>query len=333
MRNVTLLLGIIAVGLIVVFGLTGDQERMQSAAPRTGQTFTVVELNACWLFDGIGEEQFPTAPQCEEDAESRLSDVADYLAPLAADVIVIEEIESAEMLHRLNEKLGNAYHEIFVEGTDDYTGQDVAALSRFPVLAAGRTDVTVSYPIPESRFRAPRGTQGVEKNVWATLAIGGQPITFIGLHLLAYPDDLERVVRREAQASIVRDLAAGFLAEGHEIVILGDINDFDAGTLDAAGNEPRSCVGTLLRDLDPDAEGDELVNAAARIDPADRYTYWYDENRNGIDDGDEEHSMIDHVYVSRALAESIVDVSIDHGGYDAFTVSDHWPVIVTFEMP
>ena len=106
-------------------------------------------------------------------------------------------------------------------------------------------------------------------------------ITFIGLHLLAYPDDLERFVRREAQALIIQNLAKEFFDLGHEVVILGDINDFDSVVCDAADNEPRSCVDLLFKDIDPDIEGDELFNAAASIPQEQRYTYWYDENRNG----------------------------------------------------
>jgi len=328
-----MLIGALVLGLILAFGLTGDLDRRQSAVPSTAETFTMVELNACWLFDGVGEEQFSTAPQCEADAEGHLSDVAQYLAPLGADIIVIEEIESGDMLHRLNEKLGGDYHEIFVEGTDEYTGQDVAALSTFPVLELGRTDVVQAYPIAGSSFRAPMGKQGVDKHLWATLDVSGRPVTVIAVHFLAYPDEIMRAVPREAQALIVRNLAAGFLADGNDVIIAGDVNDFDSVVLDAAGNEPISCVDTLLRDIDPDTEGDELTNVAALLDQEDRYTYWYDENHDGIDDGAQEHSMIDHIYVSRALAQSIVEVRIDHAGYEAFTVSDHWPVIVTFEIP
>ncbi len=49
-----------------------------------------------------------------------------------------------------------------------------------------------------------------------------------------------------------------------------------------------------------------MVNVAGSIPQSERYTYWYDENRNGIDDGPEEHSMIDHMYVSRGLAETSI---------------------------
>ncbi|MFC2079664.1 endonuclease/exonuclease/phosphatase family protein [Candidatus Bipolaricaulota bacterium] len=332
MRTEMQLIGVLVIGLLLVVGLAIPVGRVIGSGD-FDDGLTVVSLNACWLFDGEGEGDFYTAPQSAEDAEEHLIDVASYLSTVNADFIVIEEIESADMLHRLNNKLGGGYNEIFVQGTDDYTGQDVAGLSRFPVLAMGRSDETQGYPIFASRFRAPMGTEDVAKHFWATTEIGDEIITFIGLHLLAYPDDLERVVRREAQALIIQNLAKSFLDSGHEVVIVGDVNDFDSVVCDAAENEPRSCVDRLFSDIDPDTDGDEMINAAGSIPQADRYTYWYDENRNGVDDGPEEHSMIDHMYVSRDLAEHIVDVRIDHSGYEARTVSDHWPIIVTFGLP
>ncbi|MBU1049710.1 endonuclease/exonuclease/phosphatase family protein [Candidatus Bipolaricaulota bacterium] len=329
MRTETLLVGLVALVLILLSGLSVGESH--SSLGTAG--FTVLALNACWLFDGIGEEAFYTAPQCEEDAEDHLTKVATYLGTVDADFIAIEEIESAAMLHRLNVKLGGQYHEIFVEGTDDSTGQDVAALSRVPVVAMGRSAATQRYPIPGSSFRAPMGTEDVAKNYWASIELGSETITFIGVHLLAYPDDLQRAVRREAQALIIGNLAKDFLNAGHQVVILGDINDFDSFVCDAAGNEPISCVDELLKDIDPEIEGDELVNIAASLPQDERYSYWYDINRNGIDDGAEEHSMIDHMFVTQGLADTLIDVRIDHAGYAARTVSDHWPIIATFAIP
>ncbi len=308
---------------------TSDRGEDVAAGPTS---FTVVALNAWWLFDGIGEERFSDAPHSLEDAETHLADVAAYLASVDPDFISLAEIEDRSMLDRLNEKLGGSYRPIFVQGTDDYTGQDVAALSRFPVTDTGRSNARVRYPIPESSLRGPMGIEAVYKHYWATTEVGGRTIALIGLHFLAYPDELERVVRREAQASIIRDLAKGFLDAGHEVIVLGDVNDFDADVCDAAGNEPRTCVDRLLKDADPDRDGDELVNVCDRLEQCERYTYWYDQNHNGIDDGDAEHSQIDHIYASQGLIPYLTDVRIDHS-YAARTVSDHWPVIATFEFP
>jgi endonuclease/exonuclease/phosphatase family metal-dependent hydrolase len=294
--------------------------------------FTAVALNACWLFDGVGEEAFSTAPQCPEDAQAHLSAVAAYLVSLDPDYISLAEVEDAAILDRLNRALGGTYEPVFVQGKDDYTGQDVAALSRVPVLASGRSDASVRYPIAESQFRVPMGREEVYKHYWATTELSGRTITFIGVHFLAYPDEQERIVRREAQASIIRDLAKGFLDEGHDLVILGDVNDFDAEACDAAGNRPASCVSRLLKDIDPELEGDELANISDRIPQEERYTFWYDRDGDEIDDGAEEHSQIDHIYVSQNLLSYLVDVRIDHS-YESRTVSDHWPVIATFEFP
>ncbi len=304
------------------------------ATSDTSETWTVVTLNTWWLFDGINEQDFDQAPQTPGDAEHHLTAIADYLRTVDAEFIALQEVEDAAMLHRLNVKLGGIYHEVFVQGTDDYTGQDVAALSRFPILDMGRTNDAQAYPIPGSRFRGPRGVEEAHKNLWVTVDAGfDAPLTFVVVHLLANPNDLERVVRREAQAMIIRTLALRFFEREHHLVLLGDINDFDGLTCDAADNQPRSCVHTLFRDLDPARNGEELVHVADRLDPSDRYTYWYDENRNGIDDGPQEHSMIDHIYVTQRLAERLTEVRIDHAAYDARTVSDHWPLIAVFQHP
>ncbi len=318
--------------LTILVGCDSETSDRRGGTAGGPTSFTVVALNAWWLFDGIGEEEFSTAPQSPEEAEAHLADVASYLASVDPDFISLAEIEDRSMLDRLNEKLGDGYRPIFVQGTDGETGQDVAALSRYPVTETGRSDVWVRYPIPESSLRGPMGSEAVYKHYWATAEVGGRTIALIGLHLLAYPDELQRAVRREAQASIIGDLAKGFLDAGHEVIVLGDVNDFDADVCDAAGNEPRTCVGRLLKDVDPDRDGDELVNVCDRLEQRERYTYWYDRNRNGIDDGDEEHSQIDHIYASHGLIPYLTDVRIDHS-YEARTVSDHWPVIATFEFP
>ena len=326
-RNAFVLL--LCLVLAILAGCDNETSESNGGSATQAATFTVVALNACWLFDGVGEGDFSTAPQSPEEAEAHLTDVAEYLASVDPDFISLAEIEDDTMLDRLNERLGSGYHPIFVQGTDDYTGQDVAALSRFPIMASGRSDTQVRYPIPESKLTAPQGIEEVYKHFWATTEVGGETIALIGLHLLAYPDELSRVVRREAQASIIRDLAREFLDQGYEVIVLGDVNDFDADVCDAAGNEPRTCVDRLLKDVDPDREGDELVNVCDRLEQSDRYTYWYDRNRNGIDDGDEEHSQIDHILVSQGLIPYLVEVRIDHS-YEARTVSDHWPIIATF---
>jgi endonuclease/exonuclease/phosphatase family metal-dependent hydrolase len=79
--------------------------------------------------------------------------------------------------------------------------------------------------------------------------VNGLPLTVIGLHLLAFPEDPERRAAREAQAEVVRRLAAGETREGRLVLILGDLNDYDGEVEDAAGNVPITRVLEILRRL------------------------------------------------------------------------------------
>ena len=73
MRTETLILGVLAIGLLFVFGLVAPIARVVGTIDSV-QEFTIITLNACRLFDGVGEADFNTAPQSDEDAEEHLVD-------------------------------------------------------------------------------------------------------------------------------------------------------------------------------------------------------------------------------------------------------------------
>jgi len=294
-------------------------------------TFRMVAFNAEWLFDGIADSIDNWGSPAK--AEQHLEDVAAVLAPLDANYISLAEVEDAAILARLNDLLGAVYTPIFVQGTDTSTGQDVAALSMLvPVQSPSRTDERIAYPIAGSTLTCGKGSSAVSKNYVAEVDLAGIPVTIIGTHLLAYPDRCDRSVQREAQATVLADQAREALARGREVILLGDLNDFDGAAPDAAGNRPSSKVLTILKDLDPATPGDELANACGSLPQNERYTDWYDRNGNGIDDGAREHSQIDYVLVSQGLADRISYVTIAHTTR-AGAVSDHWPIVVDFALP
>ncbi len=311
--------------------LVGSAQASDVVAAPDAPVFRIVAFNAEWLFDGVDDSIDHWGSP--ERAQQHLEDVADSLRTLDADYISLEEVENADMLGRLNALLGGAYSPIFVQGTDTSTGQDVAALSALlPERAAERTDERVAYPIAGSLLSCGTGTSGVSKNYWVNLDLQGTPVTIIGTHLLAYPDRCSRSIEREAQATVLADLARDAVSRGREIILLGDLNDFDGAAPDAAGNKPGSRVLALLKNLDPARDGDELVNVCAALPQEERYTDWYDRNGNGIDDGKIEHSQIDFILVSPALAERVSYVSIAHTTA-AGEVSDHWPIVMDLAIP
>lgn len=319
--------------LLVCLLVAGGGAASELVLPPESAAFRVVAFNAEWLFDGrndtVGSCGHCSSPAA---ADEHLNAIAVVLGALAPDYVSLAEVEDAAVLARLNVLLGGSYHEIFVEGTDTATGQDVAALSRLaPTRSPSRTSERAAYPVPGSRLACGAGSQGVSKNYVAELDLGGIPVTLIGVHFLAYPDRCDRSIQREAQASVIAKAARAALARGNEVVVLGDVNDFDSAAPDAAGNRPTSRVLDLLKDLVPEAAGDELVNVCATLPQAERFTDWYDRDDDGLDDGAAEHSQIDYVLVSRGLADRVRYVAIAHTT-PAGVVSDHWPIVVDFTL-
>jgi endonuclease/exonuclease/phosphatase family metal-dependent hydrolase len=314
-----------------VLSLAGCAEVSDLVPVAAASTFRIVTFNAEWLFDGVNDSIDHWGSPAR--AQQHLEAVADVLRPLDADYISLAEVENADVLSRLNALLGGAYTPIFVQGTDTSTGQDVAALSTLtPAQAPGRTDERVDYPVAGSFLSCGAGDTGVSKNYWAEFDLQGTPVTIIGAHFLAYPDRCSRSIEREAQAMVLANLAREAISRGRELIVLGDLNDFDGAALDAAGNKPISRVLAILKDLDPATEGDELVNVCAMLPQEERYSDWYDRDGDGVDDGKLEHSQIDFILVSRGLAERIAFVTIAHTT-PAGAVSDHWPIVLDLLIP
>ena len=120
---------------------------------------------------------------------------------------------------------------------------------------------------------------------------------------------------------------------GHEVVVFGDFNDFSSEYSDVQDSVPTSSVLSILRDGGGGgevAEGKSLVNVMKFLDKSKRYSNWWDKNDNHRQDPGE-YSQIDHVLLSPRLASRVSHVEIFHG-YDPALVSDHYPVIVSFDF-
>jgi exonuclease III len=69
-------------------------------------------------------------------------------------------------------------------------------------------------------------------------------------------------------------------------------------------------------------------------DDDSRFSNWFDKNKNCLDDGNREHSLIDHILMSPGLANTVEEAKYYHDY--AVTcdqrVSDHWPMLVTLNL-
>jgi len=152
----------------------------------------------------------------------------------------------------------------------------------------------------------------------------------IGVHFVAYPLETNRCAKLEAQASILANqFIKTAVKNGDYVIVAGDFNDYDNDVLDAAGDVPLSSVCEIIK------EAGDLINVASFIeDQSERYTCWYDENGDCVDDGNNENTMIDQFMVSSSMTQFIGDVFMDHSytGDCSSVYSDHWPIIVDFNV-
>src|SRR5690606_25440776 len=84
-----------------------------------------------------------------------------------------------------------------------------------------------------------------------------------------------------------------------------------------------------------DKDNLNLTNVLHYVPKDELYTHWWDKNSNGvIDHHMGELSVLDHILVSPKLAEAIQTVKIVHDLYPNgnLNFSDHWPVMVTFDL-
>jgi exonuclease III len=160
-------------------------------------------------------------------------------------------------------------------------------------------------------------------------------VALIGAHLLAIPTDPSRCVQREAQAQVLQNIVYGYIERGYEIILIGDMNDYDGEILDKNDDKPTSRVLDIMKGLDGQNKGAyELTNIAVSIKKDERFTDWWDSDNNCNTTSQKDYSMIDHILVTDKVYSNIVNAYIYHG-YDEYCGkwnSDHYPIVVDFEF-
>jgi len=252
----------------------------------------------------------------EASLEKHRGDLARILIEnVHADVVCVLESTSEFALKKLVAEPGlksMGYRIYHLESEDVATGQDVAFLARVPL------DRIAGKEINDFR-QEPRDP--LTKRAIVYLTSGKLKLGILGMHLLAHPDDAGRNRKRAKQAIVATSLIREeIVARGYTPVVLGDLNDFD-----------NRKVIRVLKDFNRKQPGDELFNAAEKIQPpAERYSSYWDLNKNGMWDKEEPTSLIDHILLDNSLSTHLLKAEILHVPKDG-SVSDHWPVVVELE--
>jgi endonuclease/exonuclease/phosphatase family metal-dependent hydrolase len=203
--------------LLVLLAGCGPALGPERPPVRAADVVRVATWNAHDVFDEVDR----TAPPGDQDTvpppaevEAKLEAVAAVLRRVDADIVLLEEIEDAQILRRLAARAG--YPEArLVEGWDP-RGIDVAALSRLPVDAyvshLGEVDAA-------GRRIWPRDCVEVHART------AGRPVVVVGSHLSSARSD--DGTRRAVQAARLREIADGVRRARPGALVLagGDLND------------------------------------------------------------------------------------------------------------
>jgi len=320
---------------------------------------SIAQFNADWLFlargtskgtivscprpDNSSASSKPYCAWTATAAEAHVRAVALELLRLDVDVVHLAEVEDCFVLKQLLAQLphGHGYMPYMIFGNDTALGQNVALISRIdPIGDLTRVELRGPYPLSDSRCGwSKTGSRGLSKHLVARFNVpglpNGAPLTLIGAHLLSQIGRESACAKREAQATVLACVARDATKRGDHVVLLGDFNDFDddATDVNVANFPSRSDVLRILKN----STQPPLFNTALRVAASERYSKWWDKNKDCRVDADNgELQLLDHVLVSHALAiKHLESVEMRHdwaagcqtqGVYE----SDHWPIKITF---
>ncbi len=297
---------------------------------RTDKTvLTIATLNCEFLWDGVEPEEgnvdFPYK-NSQTEAEEHMSKVAEIIKAKKPDIINLVEVENIDALTVFNNKflVGLGYVPKLIDGRDNATGQDVCMLTRIDPEQFKRTDQRAPYE---------GTTTGVSKNYYATFTIDSIKLAFIGLHLVAFPNNMDRAKQREAQASVLVSLGDSLIQAGYKLIVLGDFNDYDGDSqyADHQNNQPVSHVLRKIREMNTTTTNDDLINLSKFVPQNLRYTAFWDKNENGVVDYPGEFSTIDHILISNQLSDKVEYVEIPHE-HNPIEVTDHFMVFAKLKL-
>lgn len=298
----------------------------------------LVQYNVEWLFIDYYAGMDCPGNGCTwhsvSDAQTHMSYVANTIKTLQPDIINFCEVEGCDELNILKEQLDSTYNQYLKKGTDTGTGQNVGMLTRVdPLVSLYRSEERVAYPISGTKCGSTTasGTTGVSKHYITEFKIASMNVAMIGAHLLAIPTDPARCVQREGQAQVLQNIVSSYIQKGYEVILIGDMNDYDAEVLDLNSDKPTSRVLDFLKGLDGEKKGTyTLTNVATKIAQSERYSDWWDSDNNCNTSSQKDLSMIDHILVTSGINRKITNAYIYHGykEYCGKWDSDHWPVVI-----
>ena len=292
----------------------------------------LVQHNIEWMFYDYYSNSNCPGSGCTWASQSEVITHMDFISQiindLNPDIINFCEIEGCDELEMIKSRTNPSYNKYLIQGTDTATGQNVGMLTLIdPIVNLYRT---------ETKYSETSGTSGVSKHYITKFKINGLQIAMISAHLLAYPTDSSRCSAREAQAQVLQEQITGLIKQGLEVIILGDLNDYDNLILDANLNLPISQVLDILKGNAGLYSGEyELKSIGDKIPQSQRYSEYWDANSD-CETQSNEYAMIDHILLTPNLYNFVTNAFAYHTYPHSCTGtsynSDHDPIVIDFEF-
>lgn len=306
----------------------------------------LVQYNVEWMF----YDEFSGCPgsSCVWANQSEVLVHMDYVAKiindLDPDIVNFCEIEGCDEIQMMIDRTNTAFNPYLIKGTDSATGQNVGMMTLIdPYTNLYRTETKYSYPVSNSKCGySGTGSTGVSKHYITKFNFptnnqnSSLNVAMISAHLLAMPTDPERCVKREAQAQVLQEQIYNLTNQGYEVILIGDLNDWDNLILDTNNNLPISQVLDILKGNSGIYSSKYILKSIGdKIPQEQRYSEYWDANGDCVVQSTE-FSMIDHILltpnlysmVSNAFSYHAYPHSCDGDSYN----SDHDPVVIDFQL-
>tara|TARA_R110002049_G_scaffold27321_2_gene94150 strand:+ start:317625 stop:318629 length:1005 start_codon:yes stop_codon:yes gene_type:complete len=331
---------------LLVTVCTGFLLFSQNANADEPESLSVMSWNLEWFFDNQDADNFSElakekcAPS-RADWDWRRDAVARAVATSKPTIVALQEIENQRVLYYLSRALDRnhslQYDDLFIQGRDFFTEQDVGMLFREPA------DAVLISQMRRTREQSGGSTYfDVSKHILAVFEfpVGEttERVTVMNVHLRAR---LEGLPMRIRQARLIHQWIGQAIENGENIILLGDMNTEERGDRTL----PESDLG-ILAGMETDRPDDDLVDLCLHIAGADRQTHLlpgrqFDRilvSQSLIDDTPGKKDLVfESIQVAKYLcvqgAQDEPEVHWEQYWQipeDERDLSDHYPLIATF---
>ena len=310
------------------------------------EKLTVMTWNLEWFFDEQTADNFSKlakekAAPSRSDWDWRRDAFARAIAKPKPTILALQEIENQRVLYYLTRALDRnhslQYDDLFIQGRDFFTEQDVGMLFRAPADA-----------VSISQMRRTRQQSGgttyfdVTKHILAVFEFpvgdSTERVTVMNVHLRSR---LEGLPMRLRQARLIQQWIGKAIAGGENVILLGDMNTEERGNVTVAESDLGVLAGKESREA-----SDDLIDLSLRIPDRQRQTHLlpgrqFDRilvSQSLVDDAPDRPDLVfESIEVAKELCvrgkQDEQEVHWEHYWKlpeDERDLSDHYPMIATF---